>query len=609
MSKEGSVFYNYTNKGITYQFDLSKLTPEERQKFSRLNDRQKRKFITLFDLEEPGKMKDEIAIRPDYNDEKINERNNDLRTLTAKMEYINDIIKNKKFNNNDEVNVNLPIDNATNPLREKLINDSNGLVSSTDISYITNINSNANIQTLKKYYQTLIDNLKSEGESAKMKKTLGHLTLSRNMTNASPEALKGFMTDFSGLLKELISNFKLLQTPKSDLIKEEVKKQEELKDIKKIVAETGAEAFNKTKDEMMEILTDELKMKELNEQIETYNNLDFSSIDYNTEGYNKMSQERDDVENILPEAAQKSLSTILETLSEIPSKEKRAKKYNKVIDAITKNFKIDEISEREPDVKSDYPASIQNYYGYVSELFDKGVYKNMSAKKLKQYELKHNVPPQLILGKSKDAFPISNEANKYKNATANYVSTLLKISEDNPEFKDSVKKYFDDRIKTNKNYKSGSIKDRIRRIFRGDLEDRTKTLTDTSSKQSQDIEGLKKRIDILETKIEAMKPQNIPMAPSIPQPKPVEQKETNNNFLNDIKEASNKHLKPIEQQPVKNIVDDNSLEAQLLKVMNDRRKDIAYDEDEQSEEDEDWAAGIGGMPKIVSLADFLSSRV
>lgn len=598
MADDGSLYYNYSNKGSVYQFDLSKLTPEERQKFSRLNDRQKRRFITLFDLEEPGKMKNEVAIRPDFNDDKQNERNNNLRALTAKIEYM-DTLKPEGLNK-------LLKDDKT---YRALFNDSNGLITSSDIGYVLSANKDATVSTLKKYYQAMLENLKTEGESMKLKKTLGQLTLSRNMANASPEALKGFMTDFSGLLKELINNFKLLQTPKSDLVKKEIKKQEELEDIKKTVVETGAEAFNKTKEEMMEILTDELKIKELNEQLEKYGDLDFSSVDYTTEGYNKMSQERDDIENVLPEAAQKSLSSILETLSEIPNKEKRAKKYNKVIDAITKNFKIDEISEREPDsgIKSTTPASVQNYYGYVSELFDKGVYKSLSNKKLKQYDIKHNLPVQLMIAKDKDSFPVPNENNKYRNATANYVSTLLKISEDNPEFKDSVKKYFDDRIKTNKNYKSGSIKDRIKRIFRGDLEDRTKTLSDTSSKQSQDIEGLKKRIDILETKIEAMKPQNIPVAPPMPQPKPVERKETNNNFLNDIKEASNKPLKPVEQQPVKNVVDDNSLEAQLLKVMNDRRKDIAYDEIEQSEDDEDWAAGIGGMPKIVSLADFLSS--
>ena len=46
MTEDGSLYYNYTNKGSVYQFDLSKLTPEERQKFSRLNDRQKLRFIT-----------------------------------------------------------------------------------------------------------------------------------------------------------------------------------------------------------------------------------------------------------------------------------------------------------------------------------------------------------------------------------------------------------------------------------------------------------------------------------------------------------------------------------------------------------------------------------
>ena len=56
-NSDNSIYYNYSNKGANYQFDLSQLTPEERHKFMKLNDRQKMKFITLKDLEEEGKMK------------------------------------------------------------------------------------------------------------------------------------------------------------------------------------------------------------------------------------------------------------------------------------------------------------------------------------------------------------------------------------------------------------------------------------------------------------------------------------------------------------------------------------------------------------------------
>ena len=590
MTDDGSLYYNYSNKGSVYQFDLSKLTPEERQKFSRLNDRQKRRFITLFDLEEPGKMKNEVAIRPDFNDDKANERNNDLRTLTAKMEYI-DNIKNPET-------LKRSLNDAK--FQKVLLNDSNGLITSTDMGYVLSANKDATLATLKKYYQAMIDNLRTEGESMKLKKTLLGANFSKSMGNASASETSKLLTDILSSIKDFGPKFEdVLKTVKkygftdltealssNDLSKKAQDKIKEVKEAEETLTEVMSKVFNKPSGEISDYIKNhrEVLITEINDLLKQIDsekplklkNLDVDNID--------MEEKEEQPYSYLTDNQQSAMKDILDDIEMLDDDTIKAEQYNTVAKQLMKSFNIKdnvkELAEKSEKGKKD--LSKASIYNYIGELINQNIYK-----------------PSDMTGKIKIHHRLIDKVDKgISDNILKYVSTLNAIDENNKIAIPTIKEFQNDI-----DGKSGSIKDRIKRIFRGDLEDRTKTLSDTSSKQSQEIEGLKKRIDSLEAKIDNLKTQPQSISPISPVPKP---SVSSQSFLDSIREAPNKPLKPVEVKP-KPVVEDNDLESQLRKVMEYRRKDIAYDEPSE-DDDDDWAAGIGGIPKIVSLADFLSMK-
>lgn len=599
MTEDGSLYYNYTNKGSVYQFDLSKLTPEERQKFSRLNDRQKLRFITLFEMEEPGKMKNEIAIRPDFNDDKSNERNNELRTLTAKINYLNS----KK----GEV-LNRLLDDSK--FQRMLFNESNGLITPSDINYVTSVNSNATLSTLKRYYTTLLSMINTEGEVAKIKKQLLGNNFSKRLTSASPNESVKLLTDILTSLKDFGPKFEdAIKTAKKyghssiDTIGDDLpsKAQEKIKEAKELedsLTEVISKVFNKSSDEAkryVENYRDDI-IDEINNLLKEFDNpvLKYTILKVIPDSDDGVEvEEEGKPNNYLTGKQRDNLKVILNDIKDLKDTKTQADQYKNIARQLYKSFNIENHvnnlikTDKEKKGEEDKTAlTAYDIHNTLSELLNKGLYKFSDTE-----------------GYTKKYLNRFNALNKNDSTTLmNYVSTLLSIDDDENNISKATIEVFGDKI----DGKSGSIKDRIKRLFRGNTEEDIKKISDNQVKQYNqtqgDLQSLKDRVNVLEQEVKNLQT-NQPQSQSQPQPQP-QQYQTKPSFLNDIRTMSDKPLKPLKPtEPSTKIPEssDDSLTSQFKKIMEERRKDIEPDEVEESDDEEWLASGISKMP----LSDFL----
>ncbi|MEE3324469.1 MAG: hypothetical protein VZR33_03965 [Methanosphaera sp.] len=608
MTEDGSLYYNYTNKGSVYQFDLSKLTPEERQKFSRLNDRQKLRFITLKDMEEPGKMKNEIAIRPDFNDDKSNERENDLRALTAKLEYLNKIMKTNKIGDIGEIQTRKlkDMEGEQKKFVQELIRDSDGLVTLSDINYVVSANENATIQTLKKYYQAMLDNLKTEGEQIKQQKKLLN-GFSKGLSNASSESKYKLIGDIINGLKNGENLFKLekdikdkynidintvdLVNIKNNIPKPAYKQIQEAKETEDSLADVISNTFGKTKDEILTIIRDkDLRDQLINEITMLANDIEKMDVDgttinkinkasipnypYDTENYNLSYLDDDAVEK---------LYQIQEKIRDLPENYQE-KESKKMINSILKEFNIpqmlDVISEEK---KQNIRPSVYDFMYNILNSND--VFKSVGDKH-KGFDTAYE--PDIFSDEK-------IKTDKLRNNVYDFVQTIKAIDK-NGDFRTPALKLLKDKMEG----KSGSIRDKIRKIFRGNTEEDIKKISEAQAQQHNqtqgDLQSLKDRVNVLEQEVKNLQTNQFQQPQQQPQPQP----QVKPSFLNDIGKPF-KPLKPTEPSPKLPNPPDDSLTSQFKKIMEERRKDIEPDEVEESDDEEWLASGITKM----SLADFL----
>lgn len=614
MSVDSSLYYNYTNKGTTYQFDLSKLTPEERLTFQKLNDRQKRRFITLKDMEEPGKMKNEIALRPNYNDDNENKRENDLRTLTAKLDYLNKIMKANRIGDIGEIQTRKlkDLEGEQKKFVQNLINDSQGMVTLSDINYVVSANENATLQTLKKYYQAMLDNLRTEGEQIKQQKKLLN-GFSKGLSNASSESKYKLIGDIINGLKNGENLFKLekdikdkynidintvdLVNIKNNIPKPAYKQIQEAKETEDSLADVISNTFGKTKDEILTIIRDkDLRDQLINEitmlanDIEKTNleELGFNKINrenipdytYDKEGYNV---------SFLDDEAMEKLQQIQSKIKDLPE-EYQERESKKMINSILKEFNIpqmlDVISEKE---KQNIRPGV---YDFMYNILDSNdVYKSLDTPdKTKTFDSLIKFEPDIF---NKEKIDKNETIDKLRSRVYDFVQTIKAIDK-NEDFRAPALKLIKDKMEG----KSGSIRDKIRKIFRGNTEEDIKKISEAQAQQHNqtqgDLQALKDRVNNLEQEVKNLQVKQFQQPQPQPQPKP--------SFLNDIGTQPHNNLKPVkpssqsEQKPT-----DDSLTSQFKKIMEERRKDIEPDEVEESDDEEWLASGVSRMP----LSDFL----
>lgn len=563
-SDTGSLYYNYTNKGSTYQFDLSQLTPEERRKFNRLNERQKMKFITLQSLQDEGKMKNEQALKPVYIDEGENKRENDLRTLTAKLEQIKSYPNMKDSLKDEKV------------LKELSTGDKYPLISKTDIDKVISVNPNAVIDTLRKYYEELIKDLKTEGENFKVKKAIMGYTLSDKASKASPEGQVGVFSDISSYLKKIYENFDLMNRPNKNLSPEERAIKNDTKDTVEIVKEVVPELLDITGKQTEQIIFDKTSLGQLIKSVDEFVanakhiNVDITNLPEPTR-INKRSISKKDYNPIsyITEEQKKNIKDIIEkTLVEGVSQEDKNKQMNKLINGLANQFSI-------------YPSNVKETYESIQNIIaNKPYYKGVTS--------------------STSYFPEGTK-NPDKERLIAFASTMDALGSENEEFKDAFNRFVKERIETGTPYKSGSIKDKIWKVFHPvevQKEKLKSEITPEIDKLRKEIEDNKAKIKELEGLIINLQNSNS-NPPKTPLPQNFPPK-----FLNDI---SKPNLRKVTENSKEND-NSNDLESQLRKVMNERRQDISPDVySDDDDEDIDWGAGIIPNHKKISLIDFLSN--
>lgn len=584
-------YYNYTNKGQTYQFDLTQLTPEERKRFMKLNERQKMKIITLMDLKDDGKMKNEHDLRPAYIDEDENRRENDLRTLTAKKEATERLIEELK---RDEEKKKLTLkDDALYDIIQS--NPEYALITKTDIDKILSVNSTATPETLKKYYEELIKDLKVEGESFRVKKAImGHPLTSKAM-QAKPELLKKLFNEVSDLLGKLVNNTQFLypQPVNVNLPAEDRASQQEAQQIQRIILESLPGVVDLDKTELKKTLKSPEKVKELKAEIDNFvkdleGNMSSQSY-YSPETQEPLAKE--DFSSItLDDKTKKELDNILkEDIDE--------KQMMQLIDSLSRHFGIDQIIVN--DIISDDDITSSLNYADIYKL-------------IRGYIVHPETPIPIPLNKLTEK---NSEIRwrDYETAIKSFGSTLVGLSKENPKLKPVVKQYIEDRIKSNSPYKSGSIKDKVWKIFHPNADKFKEIQAESEStkgelmKAKSDIESLKNEIKDLRKEI-----QNISSSKSQQQNEPAKEPASMSgpSFLNEItKPHPLKPRKEIENSPLPEI-NSNDLESDLRNAMIRRREDIAPDSEDE-DDSEEWGEGIRrfnnpcGRAGKMKLSDYL----
>lgn len=196
-----------------------------------------------------------------------------------------------------------------------------------------------------------------------------------------------------------------------------------------------------------------------------------------------------------------------------------------------------------------------------------------------------------------------------------YKITYIEGTE-NAEFKPRRKKPYNIKVTVfGKGYKikytSGSIVDKIKnKLFKSvnseikSLKDETQAIrrsfTDEDKNIYKKLESLENSINELKESIQ--KKSDVPPPPPMPAPKPVPlpAAEKPSNFLDEIKNP-HKPLKPVLPTPKPKVQEEYS---DIKKILEDRRKDIEYSEDDDSVEE--WGEGVKKSRRI-EILEFLKS--
>ena len=93
--------YTYYNKGKKYEFDLDELTVEELEKFEKMTEKQRLRFITSFDIKKQG-FQDSLSIKSTKteNEQKL-PKYNELQKYTNKLKEVESIMKDIKDRHDD----------------------------------------------------------------------------------------------------------------------------------------------------------------------------------------------------------------------------------------------------------------------------------------------------------------------------------------------------------------------------------------------------------------------------------------------------------------------------------------------------------------------------
>jgi len=262
--------YVYTNKSKKLTFDLNELTDDERKKFNKLNDTQKRQFIAAFKLNEEAQFPDEIQVKT-TKEYTPNERYNKLVITKIKSDELNNFIKKNPGIENEKVK---DIKDIILRYTDKITAD--------DLAQALSKNEDITISDLNKLYIDKVNELNiSQAENVNIsqanKVNFDKLLLDVNkLTSIIDDPLKNSLKE---IVNKYSDNNEIIEAAdKNDIAKliTELEKQRDTKlldeikgniDYLQIQLDNIFGNVGMTQDEILEILKNKDDVKELKEMI------------------------------------------------------------------------------------------------------------------------------------------------------------------------------------------------------------------------------------------------------------------------------------------------------------------------------------------------------
>jgi hypothetical protein len=553
--------YIYTNKSKKLTFDLNELTDDERKKFNKLNDTQKRQFIAAFKLNEEVQFPDEIQVKT-TKEYTPNERYNKLVNVKNKSDEIKKFIqRNPEFK-----------DYKLKDIREILLTYTTH-ITADDLAQALSKNEDITISDLNKLYIDKVNELNiSQAENVNIsqanKVNFDKLLLDVNkLTSIIDDPLKNSLKE---IVNKYSDNNEIIEAAdKNDIAKliTELEKQRDTKlldeikgniDYLQIQLDNIFGNVGMTQDEILEILKNKDDVKELKEMIK--------------KAYKQTNQ------NI-----NQKINTIIAKLNQSSDEASYESNIRTIIELISQMLQ-----------KAD------NYPIYQIDFPDNTAYGDLAVEMIRNGNFNYGISD--ITKNGADVVPSYKTTKEYKmlEGIVDYLNGIaMKIYNsyymlNKQKFEEALKQLGYPPIKKQE---GEGIKD----FFKG-----VKNIPEIESMKNELIK-INERLSKLETS-SFQQPQQFPSSSTIitSQPEPSKPE-----FLNSITQPVK--LKPIEIEADNGFKKTRQEEEQgilkdLSEIMSKRRQDL--EPDEYEEEDDEWAEGLRknnfkGL-KLYSLNDLLS---
>lgn len=555
--------YVYTNKNKKLTFDLNELTDEERKKFNKLNDTQKRQFIAAFKLNEEVQFPDEVQVKT-TKEYTPNERYNKIVNVKNKSDEIKKFIqRNPEF-------------------KDYKVKDLKGII----LQYTTHITADDIAQALLKNEEMTISDLNKLYIDK-----VNELNISQAENVNISQANK---VNFDKLLLDVNKLTSIIDDPLKNSLKEIVNKYSDNTEI--------IEAADKN--DIAKLITELEKERDAKLLDEIKGNLDFIMTNIGNL-FGNVGMTQDEILEIL-----KNKDDVKELKEMINSK------FDDMKDLIKINNSLAEIMKETNNGTITYKQLENRLLPIIRKLMDDFGFNHGKGRE--------GIEPDYIAFSDGEVFRIDDPKDKtrYKTLTNDDLLHIVQKAELLPYYTNSST--LDQRARTIrdmliqiKNILYPEQGEGIKDFFKG-----IKNVSQIESIQS-DINKINERLNALENRVisrDLKSPlpsyESKTLEPVLPESQTQTQQNTQNEkpeFLNSITLPNSIKLKPIDitvdngfkktrQEEEEGILKD------LNEIMRKRRQDLEPDDFEV--EDEDWGEGLGknkfkGL-KLYSLNDLLS---
>ena len=636
-------YYQYSNKGVIYKFDLDQLTLDELRKFEKMSEKQRMRFIASYELNKSAPMFDEVSLKAVYAPySKSNERYADYAIFNKKYTELKNFIE-KVWGDVDGTTIITDESGKINNYGEELIKRTS--IDNGDIqNAIKQTGSNSiNIDSLLKYLSKEMGKTEIyesvEKSIPKMKSILSKIS----PVFKSQKEIKGLNAIIDTLIKMIDVSDKTKIAEMAELVKktttiinilqqrgEKFVRDNLSPDTKDIpFTEKTMTAFEDTlreenKIEVANVIAELKEVLVMREELKEIKDL----LDHDT-GYIPLNENKTEIS-----APTKIEIVETDEIRDLREKKEKANLSNdneEEIKTHVKEIEDDIVKPRKENNNNIYDlrlgpenriylnASDAGLFEIFSEIFgittDEGLQKVLgdyflidrpkkSANLWKLTSKVEEIPYDLTYSATKNYKPYLLAEGIKNNITHNifyddrYNSIIDTIYDGDKEIgkyeidlrRDEITKTLNgetkEPIKLGTGY-AGSIFSKIKNKIKNKL----------AEISQPEINKLWDKISELETEIKELKAndrgQKYIQRQKEPEEKvkPLNDKEqTNYNFLDDIKKFDLSEL--IKPKPIQPKIEE---ESDLSKILSDRRKDIEYSDDE--EEDYDWGEGYKAKPK------------